>query len=355
MAATSVRTEFQFQFKSKPLLLSKDRGRSGSSSKGSFDGQVLDLGWHEPIGVEHISKVVGHCHRMCIEISPSMFHHHHHDMIFVEIIVKEKILQDLVREVNAAASLAKVKREEINDKKPRSRICPYCSSTVLLSDLVESPQIYCRYCEAIFPRSGLILYDEKDMRLCNRCGFYSKPELFCYRLNMKKRHRILCKGCEQEKARRVCCVNSLTLLGLPSAIMLMYKAHQVQDLPSLLEELDRANTFVKKCDTASVTEAMKIYKGILQSSDNGVNAGIRYNLGMAYIALGDNANAIVAFKASLEDCCNYEPAAGMLLDCYRDMGAGASPKVAELRRQFGWEGSEMNTRRSLRKVFFDIK
>jgi hypothetical protein len=382
MAATNASTIIHFKSKRLDPATDQDETRTPGpgggllpavSTKGSFDGKILDLGWHEPVSVDDIDKVVGHIHRMYIETSTSTSKHHHDEqhkgMIFVDMIrTSEKRMQDLIREINASASHAKAQRQKQRcddmNKPFKSRVCPYCASTISLSSFCESPQIYCHYCEAIFPKGGLIPYGEKDMHICTRCGFYSKPEKFSYRYmyvyvlrnSMARRHRVLCKGCEHEKARRVCCLNSVTLVGLPSALWSMWKARRIQDLPPILADLDRANTLVKRCDTASVNEGMKIYQKILQDSDDGFNAGIRYNMGMAYIALNNDAKAIESLKASLKDCSNYEPAAGMLLDCYRNTGtAETSQDVTEIRKLFGWDCNGHEERKSLRKVFFEVK
>ena len=181
------------------------------------------------------------------------------------------------------------------------------------------------------------------MNLCGRCGFYSKPEVFWYMYlfflvfaaAFEMKTRVLCKGCEKEKAKKACCVNSLTLVGLPCALASMCQARQVQDMPPAYVQLDLANTLVKKGDkngdTNSVNEGMRIYNEILNT--NKVSAGVRCNKGLAYIALEDSMHAAEAFEGALTDCSNYEPAAFMLIGCYEEMG-GNTHRIAELRDLF---------------------
>jgi hypothetical protein len=184
------------------------------------------------------------------------------------------------------------------------------------------------------------------MRLCSRCSFYSKPEVFSYTyiycalyaFVIQEKRRVLCKGCEKEKARRACLLNSLCLLGLPCAVASLCKANTVQDVPPPYLELDSANTLVKRGDK----EGLHIYEDIL--SKNNINAGVRYNLGMAYIMTRDWVHAAVALEGALADCSNYSPAAGLLLGCYKAMG-GQAEKLSRLEELFGLKETENYTER----------
>lgn len=341
MATTTTTTVLTF--KSKRFDPVTNYGVGLCASRGTFDGKLLDFGWYDKIPVEEIDRAYGHFQRLVIGKT-------NEEVVFAEITNK-KLMPDLVRKVNVAASLAKADMCETEQgaEKFVSGTCPYCSSTIVLSNFEESPQVYCRYCETIFQRSGQIRESEQDMNLCDRCGFYSKPEdfwymyiyflVFAYAFVEKK--RVLCKGCEKDKARKACCLNSLTLVGIPCALASMCKANQVQDMPPAYVQLESANTLVKKGDkkhdTHSMNEGMRIYNEILNTND--FNAGVRYNLGLAYIALKDYTHAAEAFEGALADCCNYEPAAVMLIGCYMEMG-GNTRKIDELRDLFNLRETE---------------
>jgi hypothetical protein len=336
MTMATTNTTTILKFKSKRFDPAMNVGAGLFASKGTFDDKVLDLGW-EKIPIEVIDKTYGHFQRCCIIKT--------NEEIVLAEITNNKLMQDLVKTVNAAASSAKAEKCKAarGTEKFVSKTCPYCCSTIVLSDFEESPQVYCRYCNTIFPKSGQVQEGEQDLDICSRCGFYSKPEdffymyiyflLFVYAFETKQ--RVLCKGCEKEKAKRSCCMNSFTLIGLACALASMCKANQVQDMPAALAELDSANMLVKKgakkCDTNSVNEGIRIYNEILNT--NKVNAGVHYNLGLAYIVLKDYMHAAEAFEGALTDCSNYEPAVGVLIGCYEEMG-GNSRKIAELKDLF---------------------
>lgn len=87
-------------------------------------------------------------------------------------------------DVSRSSMWAEMHREELRQKGQdhayRSEECPDCGATLILSDMPESPQLYCRFCHAlstvdddIEPPPG-----EHELRLCDECGMFSKPRRF---------------------------------------------------------------------------------------------------------------------------------------------------------------------------------
>jgi Tfp pilus assembly protein PilF len=108
-------------------------------------------------------------------------------------------------------------------------------------------------------------------------------------------------------------------------------------VPTEYTELEAATALVKKGGKVHVEEGIHMYEDIL--SKTGSNAGVQYNLAMAYVENKDWSNAVISLEETLRSCSNYEPAGFCLVMGYNKVGGNAK-KVAELRETFGWTTQE---------------
>ena len=134
------------------------------SKKGAFDGETLKLDVHV-IPVEAI--VSAHCrfNRIMLqllqedgEVQPAI------------IAITGGDRRQLLAGINAASSArwAEMIRADLEQKGKGDRFyaetCPYCRATIDLTDVPESPQTYCRFCESIITSQGQAPEDEADYR-----------------------------------------------------------------------------------------------------------------------------------------------------------------------------------------------
>ena len=54
--------------------------------------------------------------------------------------------------------------------------CPCCEATVDLSELSETPYVYCRFCESIFGDGMSTLKDPISYRECDACGYHDRVQ-----------------------------------------------------------------------------------------------------------------------------------------------------------------------------------
>ena len=310
------------------------------ATKGTYDGKSLDLGWKK-IAIEDIVRAAEGLPKIIFIETKSG------EVIFAEV-TRDSMKHDLVMAINKDASRLITDNEKIEYENAgltfRSETCPYCTSALPLSKFGKSPQLYCFYCETVF-RETRNLKDEETLRLCSRCGFFSKPEFFQYMLiwcivfafGIQERKRIICKSCEQEKARKACLINSLFLVGIPCALSARCTANQAQDLPPRYFDLNTANSLARKHDKEQVEKAIRLYRNILVS--NPVDVGIRFNIGRAYLLMGDWHHASEELERALENCSNYKPAAELLLFSYEKMGHHEE-RIIQLKKTFDFQDDE---------------
>ena len=149
--------------------------------------------------------------------------------------------------------------------------------------------------------------------------------------------RYICKVCQKKKARKACILNSFLIYGIPCAIGTLCRAREKQQLPNCYEGLNKANKRALSINKEnSRNEAVSLYEEILRKN-NGFNAGVRYNMGMAYLLRAEWMQATQAFEDALKDCSNYEEAATALLMCYKEIGGTCATKEAKLREKFGFD------------------
>lgn len=222
----------------------------------------------------------------------------------------------------------------------RSIVCPHCQATIDLTGLPQSPQVYCPFCHTIgtLETSQGPIKAEAQYRLCDHCGMYSKPRRFTifyfyflfvvYGYSQQETWR--CPACMRGEAWKMLFGNLLFVIGVPVALIQLFRSYGGTDIGSLFSGLDTANLKARKGNLAGAIEA---YRRIL--TEHPVAAGIKFNIGQAALSKNDLAGAAGILEHALHDCANYQPAAAALANCYERLGE--TNKLHELRKQWGIE------------------
>lgn len=220
----------------------------------------------------------------------------------------------------------------------RDAQCPQCGATLILTDFPQTPQLFCRFCQALStvsadadPAPG-----EQHLRICDECGMFSKPRRFTifyfyfllvaygYRYRMTWR----CPACMRGDAWKMLFGNLIFVLGVPVALTQLFRSYGGTDFAGPFKGLDAGNIRARKGDFGG---ALDQYRAILERVP--CSAGINYNLGLALRHQGDAARAADAFAAALENCSNYTPAYAHLRELYADLGE--TRKLTQLNEIWG--------------------
>ena len=122
--------------------------------------------------------------------------------------------------------------------------------------------------------------------------------------------------------------NLLFLLGIPVAIVQLFRCYGGKITGSVMAELDTANLKARKGDMLA---ALQGYQKVLDQVP--FSAGVKYNLAMALLQQNEIQRAADALELVFTDCVNYAPAYYPLSQCYEHLGEEA--KLQELRRIWG--------------------
>ena len=240
-----------------------------------------------------------------------------------------------------SAIWAEMRRAELEKKGQshvfRSIVCPACQSTLDLTGKAETPQVFCEFCHTISTvNADGTAEPEHGFRLCDECGMYSQPRRFTifyfYFLlvvyGYQTRSTWRCPGCMRSEAWKMLLGNLLFVLGVPVALVQLFRSYGGTSVGGKYAGLDGANLRARGGD---VTGAISAYQKILDRVP--VTAGVKYNIGIALAQQDQVQEAAQMFEYSLGDCSNYQPAATALLHCYTKLGEEG--KAAELKR--AWE------------------
>ena len=118
--------------------------------------------------------------------------------------------------------------------------------------------------------------------------------------------------------------NALFGLGIPVAIIQLVRAYGGTDVGGLFPGLDSANLKARK---NNIVGAIDGYRDILKQHPT--TAGVKYNLGLAFLADQDIPGAAASFEFALKDCSNYQPAAMTLAGCYEELGETEKTQIAD--------------------------
>lgn len=190
----------------------------------------------------------------------------------------------------------------------RTVACPDCRATVDLSELDRSGYVYCRFCEGVFREAGELVTSGEQYRVCDDCSRFDRVQsytelyfyflLVLYGFSYKKRH--LCDNCAGRIFWKVLALNSVFVLGVPSAIWMKLKSRRGRE--PRLAELAKANALAAK---GRVDEAHLMFSTLYDRLPD--HPGLLYDQGLGCLAAGRVDEAMGYFERSLGACANFLP------------------------------------------------
>lgn len=189
----------------------------------------------------------------------------------------------------------------------RSAECPTCGSEVDLSDLPESPYVYCPFCDTVFDAAEKSSAG-RSYRTCDECGFFGRvqsyPEFFFYFLlivyGFSYKKRFLCDQCAHRLFVRAALLNALFVLGLPTAIWVKIKSMRGREAG--MAALAAGNRAAGRGD---LVEAARCYDSVRESFPE--HPGVLMNEGLAHLNGGSRTKGTELLDRALKACPNYHP------------------------------------------------
>ena len=302
-----------------------------ATGSGSFNGSVLSIG-NEKFAIADIKSLL-------VDQYVFMFGINVDDGLrTMNVEIYGTDIAVLANAINAARSNILAHQERVRLTKSgglvdyRDQICPCCQSTIVLTGLPATPQIYCQYCDT------LVTVDhetedaiERDFRICEKCGMYSRPRKFAVfyfyflfvTFGFHYNHVVRCSGCMRSSAWKMVGGNLFGLLGLPFALLQLYRSYSTKSIAGRFEGLDTANVLARR---GKLDSALDRYDEVMDRVPE--NAGIKYNIGLGLMVKNDFSHAQELFELSLDDCSNYWPAVNGLMKSLQMQGKSEELKAA---------------------------
>jgi hypothetical protein len=312
------------------------------NSKGSFDGDTLVLGEHAIpaafIMQTHMRQkylvlgVLGENGPVVLSLA-----------INSGSAVQLKQAIDITRSRAQADFHKKKMVEEGRASDYREQLCQHCSATIVLANMPKTPQLYCDFCDTLTtvdsPESAPP--KEHEFRICDECGLFSKPRLFTFLYfyfllvvyGYSYRQAWRCPACMRNDAWTMLLANLLFVLGVPNALLQLWRSYGGGIGEPAFAGLDDANIQVK---AGNVSAALPNYSAIIDRVP--FCAGVKFNLGMGLIKQQDFEHARQTFEMSLDDCANYTPSFRGLMHCLETLEDHDA--IAALKKQWGIEEEE---------------
>lgn len=189
--------------------------------------------------------------------------------------------------------------------------CPRCDATVDCSELERSPYVYCRFCHLLFKDGQKP--EHIDHRACDECGMFARnrayTEFYFYFLlviyGFRYTERHFCDACAGKTFWKVLLINSVFVLGVPSAIWMKVKSMMGRSRE--LQALSKANAHA----LAGRPElANPVYEEMLRYMPE--HPGILRNQAMGYLLAGQGEEAAACLELSLSSCSNYAPSVDLV-------------------------------------------
>ncbi|MEM9413515.1 MAG: hypothetical protein AAGA30_20575, partial [Planctomycetota bacterium] len=219
----------------------------------------------------------------------------------------------------------------------RDETCPFCKSTILLTGLPETPQVYCEYCDTLFTiDQHHESSSERYFRICQGCNMYSRPRQFAIfyfyflfvTFGFHHDTTIRCSGCMRNSAWKMVVGNLFGLLGFPFALIQLYRSYSTKKLTGEFTGLDDANVLNR---WNKIDKALDRYDEIMERVP--INAGVKYNIAIGLLRKQDYANSEKMFELSLDDCANYWPAVSGLVTSLE--GQGKTKQIEAVEKLWG--------------------
>ena len=319
------------------------------ATKGHFDGEMLHLGKDDSLPVAAFAEVESRNHYLLFAVA-----HEDGPIHLILYITSQSLAQKLKEAIGRARSAiwAEQHRKELNEAgrghEFRAVHCPYCQATIDLTGFPETPQVSCMFCHSLATLADSTAYipgeshREQHYQLCEECGMYSKPRKFTifyfyfllvvYGYYQNETWR--CPACMRGEAWKMLFGNLLFVIGVPVALVQLFRAYGGTSVGEHFPGLDAANL---KARNGNLEAAVGDYQKLMEKRP--VSAGVKYNIGLACLNKDDLQSASRILEYALQDCANYQPAASLLIGCYNELGE--TQKAAELKRV--WEVEEDQT------------
>jgi tetratricopeptide (TPR) repeat protein len=309
--------------------------------RGSFDGEMLLLDDVEiPAGV--ITQVEVRDTRMVFAVLTESG-----EPAVLAVNLTQRAAQTLKAEIDVSrsATWAEFHKQRLEEKGRlaafREEECPICEATLVLTDMPETPQLYCQFCNSLSTVDAMTdpTVGERDLRICDECDMFSKPRKFTvfyfvflvvfYYVSQRTTWR--CPACMRGDAWKMLFGNLPFLIGVPVAMVQLVRSYGGSIAGGPFQGLDAANLKGRRGDLIGALEG---YRDILDRVPH--SAGVKYNLGRALLEQGETERAAATLKLALDDCSNYAPAYRLLVACYEQLGE--NDKLAELKQM--WDDDE---------------
>lgn len=304
------------------IQLQTDSGRF--QGPGTFDGVRLTLG-DQSFSVAQIHSIAAENGTFQVT-----WWDDDEQFLYAEVDVYEISAEELHRRVRASQTEFQAAREKTRlieagqAELYNDMVCPFCQATIMLVDIPDTPQVYCKYCETLFSRDRRDIGDvERHFRICKGCGMYSRPRHFSvfyfyfliFTFGFHHDSTFQCSACMRRSAWKMVIGNLFGLLALPFALMQLRRAYATENLTGIFQGLDDANGLAarKKIDLA-----LDKYDQVMDRVP--VNAGVKFNIATGLMLQGDYDHARQMFQMSLEDCANYWPAIMGMVECLEVLG-----------------------------------
>ena len=314
-----------------------------SSKRGSFDGQTLVLDDVE-LSVANIISMEAYDERLAVAFVAGGMADSAAFRVYKVPAAHLKREVDVVRSATWAEMTREKMVEEGRGGSFRTTICSQCTATLDVSDMPETPQVYCHFCESLTTSGPGGMPDEHEFGLCEECGMFSKPKRFTifyfyflvvvWGYSSRVTHR--CPACMRGEAWKMLLGNLPFLLGVPVAIVQLFRCYGGKITGSVLADLDTANLKARKGDMLA---ALQGYQKVREQVP--FAAGVKYNLALALLEQEEIQRAADSLELVLADCANYAPAYAALVSCYEHLGEEV--KLKELRRIWGDDDEDVPT------------
>lgn len=304
--------------------LHASEGSKAEHGKGSFDGRVLRLGNLEIDCASLVAfQQIGNAFYIAYATDDGEFPSANMEVYNTDVKQLESAINSSLSKVRAKAertSLATVGKL----KNYRDAECPFCNSTIILTDLPETDQTYCEYCDSLFSVDRSVVGElERHFRICEGCGMYSRPRKFAvfyfyflvFTFGFHHDSTERCSGCMQRSSWKMVLGNIFGLLGLPFALLQLYRAYSTRKFIGPFEGLDAANLLARR---GKVESALEKYETIMDKMPD--HAGIKFNIASGLMVKKDFEHAQTMFELALDDCSNYWPAVQGLMTSLSKQG-----------------------------------
>ncbi len=198
--------------------------------------------------------------------------------------------------------------KDIRIREFKKAYCPRCDALHDISDMINSPWLYCKYCHALFDYYGYMMPNSEQYKVCPNCEYYGRvqdyQEYNVYYLGkdreFRSRVRHYCDTCVHTHFTKNFWKN-LTF-GVGAFVSLWEKLRSKSGRNPVYKDMVEANYLAQN---GKMVEADILYSSIIFKNHG--HPGIHMNYGLAYLQNGDRNRAAFQFKKALEACANYLP------------------------------------------------